>query len=87
MKDMTKPPNPETEGGTDATDPMALMREMLRKRAVSLDALFAELAGRAAENYTRWPRAGERYARLALQAQANCRAALEAMAKADRERT
>lgn len=67
-----------------AGESMARMSEMLMAQALSLDAMFGELAGHAANNLGTWPRTAESFTRLALRAQANCRASLEAMVKADR---
>lgn len=55
--------------------------ELLTAQALSLDALFTELARRATMNLGDYPTAAERYARLAFKAQANCRTSLEALAK------
>lgn len=60
---------------------MAMASEMLTAQALSLDAMFTELARRATMNLGDYPAAAERYARLAFKAQANSRAALEALAK------
>lgn len=55
--------------------------ELLMSQAISLDALFTELARRSVSNLGDYPQAAERYARLAFKAQANSRATLEALAK------
>lgn len=60
---------------------MTLASEMLTAQALSLDAMFTELARRATNNLGDYPLAAERYARLAFKAQANCRASLETLAK------
>lgn len=60
---------------------LALATELLVAQAVTLDALFAELARRSTVNFGDYPLAAERYARLAFKAQANSRATLEALAK------
>ena len=60
---------------------LALATELLVAQALSLDAMFAELARRSAINFGDYPLAAERYARLAFKAQANSRAAIEALAK------
>lgn len=60
---------------------LKLASELLVAQALSLDAMFAELARRAAINFGDYPLAAERYARLAFKAQANSRAAIEALAK------
>ena len=54
---------------------------MLASQAITLDAMFTELARRAANNMGEYLNAGERYGRLAMKAQSNCRATLEALAK------
>jgi hypothetical protein len=60
---------------------LTLATELLVAQALSLDAMFAELARRSAANFGDYPLAAERYARLAFKAQANSRAAIEALAK------
>lgn len=60
---------------------LALASEMLLAQAVSLDAMFTELARRCAMNMGEHIMAAERYGRLALKAQSNSRAALEALAR------
>lgn len=54
---------------------------ILAAQAVTLDALFTELATRAGQNMGHYLEASEKYMRLALKAQSNCRATLEALAK------
>ena len=54
---------------------------MLAAQASTLDAIFAEMAQRMAENMGGSLAATEIYARIAMKAQANSRAALEALAK------
>lgn len=54
---------------------------MLAAQAMSLDAIFTELARRSAINMGEYRDAAERYMKLALKAQANCRATLEALTK------
>ena len=59
------------------------MREperMLMGQAVALQAMFANLANRAAMNLGEKPVTMERYLRLALKAQSQCRATLETLA-------
>ena len=58
-----------------------LASQLLTAQALSLDAMFTELARRATVNFGDYPLAAERYARLAFKAQANCRASLEALTK------
>jgi hypothetical protein len=60
---------------------IGLASRLLASQAVTLDALFIELARRSGSNMGDYPQAMERYMRLALKAQSNCRATLEAMAK------
>ncbi len=60
---------------------LSMASRMLAAQAVTLDAMFTELARRAALNIGEHLDAVDRYGRLALKAQANCRAALEALAK------
>lgn len=85
MTEMRKPKAPDPKAAaSDPSDPMARMNEMLIAQALSLDAMFTELVGHAADNYTKWPTSAARYARLALRAQSNCRASVETVAKADR---
>ena len=53
---------------------------MLTAQASSLNAIFAEMARRAAANMGEYLSATETYLRLALKAQAQCRATLETLA-------
>lgn len=53
---------------------------VLTSQAVALDAIFGEMARRAALNMGEYPDAFERYMRLALKAQTQCRATLETLA-------
>ena len=53
---------------------------MLVTQADSLNAIFTELARRAALNIGEYINASERYMRLALKAQAQCRATIETLA-------
>lgn len=64
-----------------ASGELAMASRMLAIQAVTLDAMFAELARRCAMNMGEYINASERYGRLALKAQSNCRATLEALAK------
>ncbi|UAB78407.1 hypothetical protein INR77_01275 [Erythrobacter sp. SCSIO 43205] len=59
----------------------AFASQLLAAQAVSLDAIFTELARRSAINMGEHLHASERYMRLALKAQSNCRATLEALSK------
>lgn len=67
----------EKLGGGD----MELAGHMLAIQAVTLDAIFTEMARRSGLNMSEYIEASERYMRLALKAQANSRATLEALAK------
>jgi hypothetical protein len=53
---------------------------MLSAQAVSLNAIFAELARRSAVNMGTYMDTAERYMRLALKAQSQCRATVETLA-------
>ena len=53
---------------------------MLITQAHTLDAIFNNLARRAARNFGEYLQAGETYMRLALKAQSQCRATLETLA-------
>lgn len=53
---------------------------MLTEQAAALNAIFGELARRAALNMGEYPDAFDRYMRLALKAQTQCRATLETLA-------
>ena len=53
---------------------------MLMTQAVALNAIFGELARRAASNMGEYPDAFERYMRLALKSQGQCRATIETLA-------
>lgn len=64
-----------------ATGDLAIASRLLASQAITLDAMFTELARRAALNMGEYLDASERYGRLALKAQANSRATLEALAK------
>jgi hypothetical protein len=64
-----------------ASGDLAMASRMLATQAVTLDAMFAELARRCAMNMGDYINASERYGRLALKAQTNCRSTLEALAK------
>lgn len=62
-----------TEGNTDRCE------ALLIAHAHSLDAIFNNLARRAADNLGGYPEAVERNLRLAFKAQAQCRATIEAL--------
>lgn len=67
----------ETVRGGD----LSLATELLTAQALTLDAMFTELARRATLNMGDYINASEIYARLALKAQANSRAAIEALVR------
>ncbi len=71
----------KTRAKAAAEGDLTLATEMLVAQALSLDAMFVELARRSAMNFGDYPLAAERYARLSFKAQSNSRAALEALAK------
>lgn len=54
---------------------------LLLAQAVTLNAIFADMADRAASNVGQYPEAMERYMRLALKAQSQSRATLETLAE------
>ena len=60
---------------------LAIASRLLASQAITLDAMFTELARRAAINMGEYIGAAESYGRLALKAQSNCRATVEALAK------
>lgn len=60
---------------------IAMVSQVLAAQALTLDAMFAELARRTAMNAGDYINAAERYGRLALKAQSNCRATLEALVR------
>lgn len=60
---------------------LELAGHLLASQAVTLDAIFTEMARRSGMNMGEYLDASERYMRLALKAQANSRATLEALAK------
>jgi hypothetical protein len=67
----------EKLGGGD----LELAGHLLASQAITLDAIFTEMARRSGLNMGEYINASERYMRLALKAQANSRATLEALAK------
>jgi hypothetical protein len=69
----------ETRADKAGAGDLALATELLASQALTLDAMFTEMARRATTNMGDYIEASERYARLALKAQANSRAALEAL--------
>ena len=64
-----------------ASGDTALASRVLALQAVSLDAMFTELARRSSMKMGEYPHAMERYMRLALKAQSACRSTLEALAR------
>lgn len=68
-------------GGKAEAGDLAIASRLLASQAITLDAMFTELARRAAVNMSEYVNAADRYGRLAFKAQSNCRATLEALAK------
>ena len=64
-----------------ASGDMTLVSRILASQAISLDAMFTELARRSAANMGQHLDAMERYMRLALKAQSASRSTLEALAR------
>jgi hypothetical protein len=60
---------------------LSLASRIHTSQAISLDALFTEMARRSGNNMGQYPDAAERYMRLALKAQAACRSTLDALAR------
>ena len=60
---------------------LSLASRIYTSQALSLDALFTDLARRSGNNMGQYPDAADRYMRLALKAQSACRSTLEALAK------
>ena len=60
---------------------LSLADRTFTSQAISLDALFTDMARRSGNNMGQYPDAAERYMRLALKAQSACRATLEALAR------
>lgn len=69
------------EVNTVVAGDLTLASRVLASQALSLDAMFTEMARRAANSLGRYPDAVDRYMRLALKAQTACRGTLEALAK------
>lgn len=59
---------------------LAAAEQMLSAQSIALNAIFAEMARRAAVNMGEYMDATERYMRLALKAQGQCRATVETLA-------
>ena len=60
---------------------LSLASRIYTSQAISLDALFTEMARRSGNNMGQYPDAADRYMRLSLKAQAACRSTLEALAR------
>lgn len=60
---------------------LSLASRIHTSQAISLDALFTDMARRSGNNMGQYPDAADRYMRLALKAQSACRSALEALAR------
>ena len=60
---------------------LSLASRIFTAQAISLDALFTDMARRSGNNMGHYPDAADRYMRLALKAQAACRSTLEALAR------
>lgn len=60
---------------------LSLASRMFTSQAISLDALFTDMARRSGNNMGHYPDAADRYMRLALKAQAACRSTLEALGR------
>lgn len=65
---------------------LSLASRIFTSQAISLDALFTDMARRSGNNMAQYPDAAERYMRLALKAQAACRSTLEALARLHKPR-
>lgn len=61
------------------TDRLESSQRMLAAQAYALEAIFHNLANRAAINFGEYTRTGELYMKLALRAQSQCRSTLEAL--------
>ncbi|KRA81669.1 hypothetical protein ASD76_12595 [Altererythrobacter sp. Root672] len=60
---------------------LSLASRIYTSQAISLDAVFTDMARRSGNNMGQYPDAADRYMRLALKAQAACRSTLEALAR------
>lgn len=60
---------------------LSLATRILVAQAITLDAMFTEMAGRSGKNLGHYPDAADRYMRLALKSQSACRSTLEALTK------
>lgn len=65
---------------------LTIASQLLAAQALSLDAIFTELARRSAINLSQHLDAAERYMRMALKAQSGCRTTLQALADLHRPR-
>ena len=78
LMDMTRELREQGEGVNRGD--FAVSEKMLNGQAVALNAMFGELARRAALNMGEHLSAAETYMRLALKSQAQCRATIETLA-------
>ena len=69
------------EGRAPPEDKLLMVSRMLANQAITLDAIFTNMAQRAAANIGQYPEAVDHYMRHALKAQAGSRASLEALAR------
>lgn len=69
----------EASGKAVNSGDMKAAEQMLAAQAVSLNAIFAEMARRAALNMGQYLDATDRYMRMALKAQSQCRTTLETL--------
>lgn len=69
------------EGCSVRNGDLTTLRRLLSAQALSLDAMFADLAHSAAANRCDYPHAFEQYMRLALKAQAGSRATIDTLAR------
>lgn len=60
---------------------LSLASRIYTSQAISLDAVFTDMARRSGNNLGQYPDAADRYMRLALKAQSACRSTLEALAR------
>ncbi len=60
---------------------MSLVSRIFTSQAITLDALFTDMAMRSGNNMAKHPDAADRYMRLALKAQTACRSTLEALTR------
>lgn len=81
MNEMRRSRAQNRKAASGPNEPRAQISDMLMTQALTLDGMFTELVGHAADNLPQYPLSGERFVRLALRAQSNCSAALLAMAK------